>query len=46
MLGVNNFLLVVDLVFLPASIDLRLPRMAANVVALAVLLYGFIWELE
>ncbi len=46
MLGVNNFLLVVDLVFLPESIDLRLPRMAANVAALAVLLYGFIWELE
>jgi hypothetical protein len=44
--GVNNLLLVVDLVFLPDSIDLRVPRVLSNVAALATLLYGFIWEVD
>jgi hypothetical protein len=46
LLGLNNLLVVVDLVFLPDSIDLRPARLAANVAALATLLYGFIWELD
>ena len=46
LLAVNNFLVVVDLVFLPDSIDLRPMRFAATLVALATLLYGFIWELD
>ena len=46
LLGLNNLLVVVDLVFLPDSIDLKPARLAANVAALAVLLYGFIWELD
>jgi hypothetical protein len=45
LLGVNNFLVVVDLVFLP-DVDLRLARLIVTVVALATLLYGFIWELD
>lgn len=45
LLALNNFLVVIDLVFLP-DIDLRFARLAANVVALATLLYGFIWELD
>src|SRR4029079_7081630 len=44
-LAVNNFLVVVDLLFLPDAIDLRPMRFAATLVALATLLYGFIWEL-
>jgi len=46
LLTVNNFLVVVDLVFLPDSIDLRPLRVAATLVALGTLLYGFIWELD
>jgi len=46
LLAVNNFLVVVDLVFLPEAIDLRPMRFAATLVALATLLYGFIWELD
>ena len=48
LLTVNNFrsLVVVDLVFLPDSIDLRPMRVAATLVALGTLLYGFIWELD
>lgn len=46
LLAVNNFLVVVDLVFLPDAIDLRPMRFAVTLVALATLLYGFIWELD
>jgi len=46
LLSINNLLVVIDLVFLPDSIDLRPARLAANVAALATLLYGFIWELD
>lgn len=46
LLAVNNFLVVVDLVFLPDAIDLRPMRFAATLVALGTLLYGFIWELD
>lgn len=45
LLGINNFLVVIDLVFLP-HVDLTLMRLFATVAALAVLLYGFIWELD
>jgi hypothetical protein len=45
LLAVNNFLVVIDLVYLP-DVDLRLPRLTANVAALATLLYGFIWEVD
>lgn len=45
LLGVNNFLVVIDLVFLP-DVDLRLARLTVTVAALATLLYGFIWELD
>jgi len=45
LLGINNFLVVVDLVYLP-HVDLAWMRMLATVLALAVLLYGFIWELD
>jgi hypothetical protein len=46
LLGVNNLLVVADLVFLPDSIDLRPARLVAALAGLSVLLYGFIWELD
>jgi len=45
-LAVNNLILVIDLVLLPPQIDLWIWRQAASIVAIAVLLYGFIWEAE
>jgi hypothetical protein len=45
-LTVNNALLFVDLVLLPASIDLRVYRNAAALVGMLFLIYGFIRESE
>lgn len=45
LLALNNLFLVLDLVVLP-NIDLWPLRQAAAVGAIAVLLYGFIWETE
>ena len=44
-LALNNLFLVADLVLLP-SVDLWAWRQAASAAAVAVLLYGFIWEAE
>jgi hypothetical protein len=44
-LAINNLVLVADLVLLP-GVDLWAWRQAASVAAVAVLLYGFIWEAE
>jgi hypothetical protein len=44
-LTVNNLLLVVDKVVLPA-VDLSIWRTSVALVAMAVLLYGLIWESE
>jgi hypothetical protein len=45
LLAINNLFVVLDLlVFLEA--DLRLPRVALSVAAVAVLLFGFIWNLK
>jgi hypothetical protein len=44
-LALNNLLLVADEVVFPA-VDLWLPRQLASAAAIAVLLYGFIWEAE
>lgn len=40
----NNALVFIDLVLLPVTIDLLPLRHAVSIAALAVLLYGFIWE--
>jgi hypothetical protein len=45
LLGLNNFLVVIDLVLLP-NVDLSYARLAAALAALATLLFGFIWELD
>lgn len=44
-LTVNNLLLVLDKIVFPTA-DLAVWRTAAAVVAMAVLLYGLIWDTE
>ncbi|GHG87917.1 DUF5985 family protein [Comamonas sp. JC664] len=41
---VSNVLLFVDLVVLPTSIDLFLPRLIATLASASILLYGLIWD--
>jgi len=41
----NNFLVVLDLLVLP-DVDLRLARMLTALIAVGVLLFGFIWDAE
>jgi multidrug transporter EmrE-like cation transporter len=45
-LALNNFLLFIDVVLLPTSIDLLPLRHITALGAVGVLLYGFIWESE
>jgi hypothetical protein len=45
LLAVNNLLLVVDLVVFP-DLDLRLARLLLALAAVAVIIFGFIWDLE
>ena len=44
-LGLNNFVLVVDLLILPA-VDLRVERLFLALAGVAILLFGFIWDLK
>ena len=44
-LAINNLFLVADMVVLP-GVDLWYWRQAASLAAIAVLVYGFIWEAE
>ncbi len=44
-LAANNLAVVLDLIFLP-NVDLRLVRLLLALVALLVLLFGFIWDVE
>src|SRR5688572_21592230 len=43
-LALNNLLLVIDLIVLP-SVDLRLERLLTALAGIAILLFGFIWDL-
>ena len=45
-LALSNLLVVVDRIFLPDAVDLRTPRLVLTVIAVSLLLYGFIWEAE
>jgi Family of unknown function (DUF5985) len=45
LLALNNLLVFIDIVLLP-DIDLAQLRLATLLAAVAVLLYGFIWEIE
>jgi hypothetical protein len=44
LLSANNVLLVLDEVVFPVEVDLRIPRLLLAVSALAVLIYGLVWE--
>lgn len=44
-LALSNLLVVIDQLVLPSG-DLRIPRLVLTLLAVAVLLYGFIWEAE
>jgi hypothetical protein len=44
MLAINNIILVVDLVFLPAAVDLSIVRSATAAAAGLVLVIGMTWE--
>lgn len=44
-LAMSNLLLFIDIVLLP-DIDLLLARQLAALAAVALLLYGFIWEID
>lgn len=45
-LAANNLLVFIDVIVLPASIDLRPLRLIASLGAVSVLLWGLIWESE
>jgi len=45
LLAINNLLVVVDLIVLPAT-DLSPLRSAAGLAAVSTLLFGFVWELD
>ena len=45
-LTASNTLLFIDLVLLPASVNLYLLRLATAAAAMLLLLYGLIWESE
>ncbi len=45
-LAISNFLVFIDLIILPAQIDLYLLRLATAAAAMLLLLYGLIWEGE
>ena len=44
-LALNNLVVAVDILLLP-TIDLTTLRLATSLAAVAVLLYGFIWEVR
>ena len=45
-LTLNNILLFLDVVVFPVEVDLRTYRLAAALIAVGFLLYGFVWESE
>jgi hypothetical protein len=45
LLAVNNLLVVVDLLLVP-SVDMMVVRLLCSLAAVAVLLYGFVWEVD
>lgn len=43
LMALNNLVLVIDVLLLP-EVDLTIPRAVTALLAVTVLLYGFIWE--
>ena len=46
LLAFANLLVVVDLVLLPEAVTLQMARVLLSLGAVAVLLFGFIWDME
>jgi len=46
LLTANNVLLVIDKIVFPAQVDLSLWRLVAALFAVALLLFGLVWEEE
>lgn len=44
-LALNNAVVLLDALVLP-NVDLAIPRLGLSLAAVAVLLFGFIWDLE
>ena len=44
-LALNNFVVILDLLLLP-TFDFRVTRLGLSLVAVCLLLFGFIWDLE
>ena len=45
-LGLNNLVVVIDLVLLPEAVTLQTHRLLLSLAAVVVLLFGFIWDLD
>lgn len=45
LLAANNLVVIVDMLIVPA-VDFRLYRLALSLAAVALLLFGFIWDTE
>jgi hypothetical protein len=45
-LAINNILLLIHLVFLPATVDLSIPRTTVALASISLLVYGLIWEVK
>ena len=43
LLAINNLVVIIDLLLVP-SLDLSIARLVASLLAVGVLLYGFIWR--
>ena len=46
LLGLNNLVVVIDLVLLSEAVTLQTLRLLLSLAAVSVLLFGFIWDLE
>jgi hypothetical protein len=46
LLAINNLLVVVDLLLTPPTVDLGVARQLCSLLAVSILLYGFIWEVD
>jgi hypothetical protein len=46
LLALNNLLVVIDLLLTPPSVDLSVLRQLSALIAVSVLLFGFIWEAD
>jgi len=46
LLALNSLLVFIDIIVLPTQVDLTSARLATTLLAVVVLLYGFVWEID